>query len=134
MIRRLFRLLLILATVGAAILLADRPASDVYAPAACRAIDGDTIACGEEHIRLAGIDAPELHGQCPAETRRAERATLHAMIALGTGRIEVRRERAKDKFGRTLAHVAIDERDLGRSLVEAGLARAYDGGSRAGWC
>jgi endonuclease YncB( thermonuclease family) len=28
----------------------------------CHAIDGDTLRCGEERIRLVGIDAPELPG------------------------------------------------------------------------
>jgi len=31
----------------------------------CRSVDGDTINCGGEAIRLNGIDAPEKHG-CPA--------------------------------------------------------------------
>ncbi len=30
----------------------------------CTATDGDTIRCGNERIRLLGIDAPELPGHC----------------------------------------------------------------------
>src|SRR4051812_48974674 len=30
----------------------------------CRAIDGDTLVCDGERIRLNGIDAPELPGHC----------------------------------------------------------------------
>lgn len=30
----------------------------------CTAIDGDTLRCGSERIRLLGIDAPELRGHC----------------------------------------------------------------------
>jgi endonuclease YncB( thermonuclease family) len=30
----------------------------------CSVTDGDTIRCGDERIRLLGIDAPELPGHC----------------------------------------------------------------------
>src|ERR1700712_1173347 len=30
----------------------------------CRVVDGDTLRCGNERVRLLGIDAPELPGHC----------------------------------------------------------------------
>lgn len=41
----------------------------------CRVIDGDSIACGAERIRLSGIDAPELRSpKCAWESLQAARA------------------------------------------------------------
>ncbi len=48
-------------------------------------------------------------------------------------RIEIGR-RAKDRYGRTLARVAVDGRDLGELLVGVGLARPYHGERRQSWC
>lgn len=48
-------------------------------------------------------------------------------------RIEVGR-RSRDRYGRTLARVAIDGRDLVELLVGVGLARPYHGERRLGWC
>lgn len=39
-----------------------------------------------------------------------------------------------DRYGRTLARVYLDGRDLADLLIEAGLGRPYDGGRRASWC
>ncbi len=36
--------------------------------------------------------------------------------------------------GRVVAHVVVDANDLAEELIVAGLARAYDGGQREGWC
>jgi endonuclease YncB( thermonuclease family) len=30
----------------------------------CYPLDGDTLVCGKEHIRLLGIDSPEMPGHC----------------------------------------------------------------------
>jgi micrococcal nuclease len=40
-----------------------------------------------------------------------------------------------DKYGkRVYAYVSIAGRDLGDSLIAAGLSRPYSGGHRDGWC
>jgi endonuclease YncB( thermonuclease family) len=40
-----------------------------------------------------------------------------------------------DKYRKRIdAYVEIDGRDLGDSLIAAGLARPYAGGHRDGWC
>lgn len=105
-----------------------------FAPGECHAVDGDTIDCGGRRIRIVNIDAPELHGACPAEIQAAERAKLAALIAMETATVRVVPEKGRDKYGRTLAHVAIDGRDLGDTLVSQNLARPYSGGARKGWC
>jgi endonuclease YncB( thermonuclease family) len=101
---------------------------------ACRAVDGDTIRCGETRIRLAGIDAPERRARCEAERRLAEAAT-ERLSALLEGGVSLRAT-GEDRFGRTLAVVHNDQgEDVGAVLVREGLARPYHGrGPREGWC
>lgn len=105
-----------------------------YEAGACRAVDGDTLECAGRRVRLANIDAPELHGRCPAEIQMAERAKLAAMIALTEAPVRVVPEGRDDRYGRLLARVAVDGRDLGETLIAQGLARPYAGGARRGWC
>lgn len=90
----------------------------------CTVSDGDTIRCGEERIRLLGIDAPELPGHC--RTGRtcapgdpvASTDSLNAVIA---GRLGIRRF-GKDRYGRTLAMVSANDRDLSCHQLAAGQA------------
>jgi endonuclease YncB( thermonuclease family) len=110
----------------------------LYEPGACRAIDGDTLDCAGRRVRLANIDAPELHGRCPSEIQMAERAKLAAMIALADAPVRVVPDGGpsggKDRYGRLIARVSVDGNDLGATLVAQGLARPYTGGARQGWC
>lgn len=106
-------------------------------------IDGDTILVRadvwigqvvETRVRLLGIDAPELHGRCSEETERARqaKATLAQLASTAVLLTDVR----PDKYGgRVLAHVQTpDHVDVAHRMLDAGLARAYDGGHRAPWC
>lgn len=84
------------------------------------AIDGDTLRCGRERIRLLGIDAPEMPGHC----RRgrtcvvgdpvAAKAALAAAIARGPATIK---RRGRDRYGRTLARVWAGGVDLSEHMV-----------------
>lgn len=100
----------------------------------CRALDGDTIRCGETRVRLAGLDAPELRARCEAERRLAEAAT-ERLEALMEGGVRLT-EAGGDRYGRVLAVVRNAEgEDLGKTLIREGLARPYYGrGPRGGWC
>lgn len=75
---------------------------------ACTVTDGDTIRCGDERIRLTGIDAPEKRGHCrPGRTcvpgdPIASTQSLRAFIA--GKRLTIRRL-GRDRYGRTLAAV-----------------------------
>jgi endonuclease YncB( thermonuclease family) len=40
----------------------------------------------------------------------------------------------QDRYGRTLAVVLADGRDVAEVLIGEGLAREYHGGRREGWC
>lgn len=109
-----------------------------------RVIDGDTIVVRahpwlgvfvETHVRLAGIDAPELHGHCDGETALAERARdrLISLLAGGEARLSDIRN---DKYGGRVRARVEDAAglDVGAALVAAGLARPYHGERRAPWC
>lgn len=108
------------------------------APAQARlvAVDGDSLleTTTGERIRLENIDAPELHGRCPAETELAYRAKAMTGWLIRQG-ATVKPVGRLDRYGRTLALVDIrGAGDLGEQLVRAGLARPYHGGRRLPWC
>lgn len=109
----------------------------VPALAATRVIDGDTLVIGSETIRILNIDTPEIHhAQCDAERRLGlvAKHRLEQLIkgeALGVLRGDGRR--MKDRYGRTLARLTINGKDVGEMLVVEGLARRWDG-KRHPWC
>jgi micrococcal nuclease len=114
----------------------DTSTSLAPAPSSCRAIDGDTIQCaGAVRVRLVNIDAPELRGRCALESELAARARAFVAARLAEGVVTIRPDprRPRDRFGRTLAWVAVDGADLGEALIAEGLARRWDGRRRA-WC
>lgn len=88
-------------------------------------IDGDTIACGRERVRLAVIDAPELPGHCRVGRACVEGngyASKDALAKLLTlGRVSIRRC-GIDRYGRTLAHVFVRGQDVGAVMVAGGAA------------
>lgn len=112
-------------------------AVQAHAQPACRAVDGDTIVCGKQHVRILNVDTPELapHARCPAEAALAERARRFTAEQLAGAKVEISPDplRPRDRYGRTLAWVLVDGTDLGEALIQAGLARAWDGRRRP-WC
>ncbi len=89
-----------------------------------KVIDGDTLYVGSTKIRLQGIAAPELDEPFGPEAR-----DFLTAIALGKrARCQLTGEKTWD---RQVAVCRIDGQDLGRLVVEAGLARdcpRYSGG------
>ncbi len=81
-----------------------------------KVIDGDTLYVGPAKIRLEGIAAPELDEPLGPEAR-----DFLTVIALGKpARCDLTSERS---FDRQVAVCRIDGQDLGKVMVEAGLAR-----------
>ncbi|MCA3083112.1 MAG: thermonuclease family protein [Rhodocyclaceae bacterium] len=103
----------------------------------CHAVDGDTIVCNRETIRIENVDAAEMppHAKCAREADLAIKAKLFVVDRLARGRVVLERDqkRPRDRYGRTLALVKVDGVDLGEMLVQAGLARPWDG-KRRPWC
>jgi endonuclease YncB( thermonuclease family) len=85
-------------------------------------------------VRVAGIDAPEVRGECTDEIKLARRATdLSESLLTRADQVELREIR-RGKYFRLLAEVWVDGENLGDRLIEAGLARVYHGKSRKSWC
>ncbi len=112
-------------------------------------IDGDTFVAripvwiGQEvttHVRLRGIDAPEIKGRCAAETRLAQEAKQALADILASGRINLRDIGTGKYAGRVIARVFVTSKhdhnteEAGAMLLAAGYARPYRGGRRDDWC
>lgn len=84
-----------------------------------RVVDGDTIEAGGQDVRLQGIDAPE------RDQPHGGRATaaLKSLILHRRVRLEVQ---GADQYGRLIAVVYRDGRNINRWLVEQGHAWEYD--------
>lgn len=104
-------------------------AAATCSPETVKIIDGDTIVVRGEHIRVLGINAPELgKAKCRAETIRGLQARGRLAELLGGERVTVTRGEGRDRFDRyrrTLATVSVDGRDVGEVLMSEGLARRW---------
>ena len=89
-------------------------------------IDGDTIRCDHERIRLVHIDSAELHGTNPA---LAQAAKQH-LATLIDGRIVTCAVAKRDRYGRMLGDCDAGGVNLSRAMLDAGLAVPYEGGKR----
>jgi micrococcal nuclease len=100
-----------------------------------RTQDGDSIMSPQgERIRLLGVDTPERNCRCERECSMAEKAFVFTRAKLQQAkRIELVRF-PPDKYGRTLARVYLDGRDLSDMLIEVKLGRPYNGERRSAWC
>ncbi|QRM34842.1 thermonuclease family protein [Microvirga sp. VF16] len=95
-------------------------------------IDGDTVwilgpdRSVSEKIRLQNVNAPELRRpRSRRELNKAVAATEFLRDRVERARSATIRRRGKDRYGRTLARIAIDGSDLGHLLVRAGHAKRW---------
>ncbi|NKK58804.1 thermonuclease family protein [Rhizobium leguminosarum bv. viciae] len=105
-------------------------------PADVIVIDGDTIVVRGEHIRIEGINAPELKGKCREEKVRALRARSRLMELLPRAEVGIDRH-GFDRYRRTLAFVSADGEPVGDVLMREGLARKWVqtyNGQEEPWC
>lgn len=80
------------------------------------AIDGDTLRMGPERIRLRGIDTPELD----EPGGPAARQRLDQLLREGPVRIV---PHGQDVYGRTVADVFVDGRNVAMVLAQEGYAK-----------
>lgn len=82
----------------------------------CWVIDGDTIVIDKVHVRLAGIDAPELDHPWGRQSK-------WALVQLCKGQTVTARIRPELSYDRVVAECFLpDGRDLAAELVRAGMA------------
>lgn len=88
------------------------------------AIDGDTLRCGAERIRLLGIDAPEMPGHCQEGRDCAPGdpvASKNALAERAKGPATIERI-GRDHYDRTLARVRVNGIDLSCAQIQSGHA------------
>ena len=90
-------------------------------------IDGDTIRIRDVHIRLNGIDTPEIEQIC-----RTNGLIWHCgveaakvMRHLTKGKTVTCIGNTKDRYGRLIANCFVGNLNLNATIVEAGMALAY---------
>ncbi|WP_158067180.1 thermonuclease family protein [Tersicoccus sp. Bi-70] len=97
-----------------------------------RVIDGDTVDVSisgrAERVRLVGLNAPEIshdghradcHGDASAAHARAQLAGHVVTVEADPGQPEM------DAYGRRLAYLQLDGRDVGAELIHEGAAVVY---------
>ena len=102
-------------------------------------IDGDTVRlyCPVSGLitgRILAYDTPEKDAACLGEFIKATQATWMLRRILWTGSEISARTEGRDRYGRALTVLLVDGQGVARQMVDAGLARWYDGGLRGGWC
>lgn len=91
-----------------------------------RVIDGDTLVVvtpsGEETVRLLAVDTPE-RGDCyaPEATRFLAEKTAEGVVLESDVT-----QPDRDRFGRLLRYVNVNEQNLNLQMLQQGMARRYD--------
>ncbi|MDH4225862.1 MAG: thermonuclease family protein [Deltaproteobacteria bacterium] len=110
-----------------------------------RVIDGDTIQTAIElwpglvqhiHLRLLGVNAPEIHGKniAPCEKAAGQKAKAFVERLLQGAKTIIVTQVKPDKYGgRALGRMEADGQDVSARLLKAGLAVVYNGGKREKW-
>lgn len=101
-----------------------------------RVLDGDTIhligSNAEITLRLIGIDAPETSKSKHAPGQPFSQIAARHLAGLVLNKPVEFKSYGADRYGRTLAVVFVDGRDVNLDLLRAGLAEVYRGTSAAG--
>lgn len=88
--------------------------------------DGDTILHKGVEIRILGIDTPETiheqHGIFQDQEMGPEASKRTKELIEGAKKVYLTQVGEKDKYGRVLAHVWVDDKLLGEHLLSEGLA------------
>jgi micrococcal nuclease len=111
-----------------------------------RVIDGDTIIVEAPwlpselgktiSIRIAGIDTPEkgARAQCEREAILGAEATALTKSLIKPGDVVRVDIESRDKYFRIVGTISVNGTPLQTILLNRGLARRYDGGTKSSWC
>ncbi|MDR0967239.1 MAG: thermonuclease family protein [Rickettsiales bacterium] len=120
-------------------------ASDYITATSGYVFDGDTFAAVVElkndvkisvRVRILGIDAPEIHGECKSEIQMANKAKKYLETLLPNGTNVILSDIKDDKYlGRIDANVKLDDgRDVATIMLKQKMVRPYGGKKRKPWC
>ena len=83
-------------------------------------IDGDTFSFGGQRIRIAGMDAPEIHPpRCVQEAQLGSAATQKLKELLSSGTVTISGS-GRDKYGRELRQVSVNGVDVAQAMIAGG--------------
>lgn len=90
-------------------------------------------------VRVRGIDTPEVRGKSPCEKEWAKSAKKLVESELKSAKridLQINYKEKLDKYGRLLANVLYDKKNLADVLVKNHMAVRYDGGTKVSvnWC
>ena len=100
-------------------------AENTFACPSPRVLDGDTLDCGAQRVRLGGIDAPELPGHCRSGrqcTPGDPYASTENLRTLASSAALKCRQTDTDVYGRIVARCSAGETDLSCAQIEGGYA------------
>lgn len=105
--------------------------------------DGDTITVNingwpdiigkKIGVRIKNIDTPELRDNREEVKTLARKAKVFVVDKLRNAKKIELKNLERDKYFRILADVYVDDRNLGNLLLDAKLAKVYDGGKKPKW-
>ena len=109
------------------------------------AVDGDTVKCDRDNMRLlgegvpysSGIDTPELgkRARCDTERRLALEAKRILNQWLDTNSVKVLYSGSDDSFGRPLVNIYLENgEEVGQKLLKQGYAKTWHRGKKINWC
>ena len=123
--------------------MAETPTPYVYRAQVLSVYDGDTITVMIDlglsikvraSCRLLGIDTPEIRTKSASEKKLAYKARDRLREMVLDKEVTLHSVAKPDKYGRLLVKVWGDEHGyVNGVLLDEGLARIYDGGTRQPW-
>lgn len=116
---------------------------DLEVESIVRVYDGDTFIANlkdvhpllgkEIKIRIRGIDTPEIRGSCKSVKMFAYRVKKYVKNKLDNADEIKLWTIGRGKYFRLIADVYVDGQNLGHHLLELGMAKPYDGGTKLEW-
>lgn len=102
--------------------------------------DGDTFRCDVDPwqpiigsriaVRVNGVDTPEMNDTRPEIREKAIAAKQFVIGKLQSAKVIELRNVKRGKYFRIVADIYVDGKSLAEMLLDAGLARPYDGGKK----